>query len=175
MKVIFAILIANCLGGEIVYSNKERGWELNDSAIIDYYDYEIDGRYWLGGEVQRYDTLKFNGYANTVELDQLCWTAQWTSEDISLKFKVRMLPYEFRDDEIPNTGLVVSGVSNNTETCVNIRNRVFDEECGSIVKYVSIQIYQISTNKKTYIYFNDIKFIRKRLEIDSNSSSSNED
>ncbi|BFU19441.1 hypothetical protein EHI8A_027300 [Entamoeba histolytica HM-1:IMSS-B] len=170
MYVLFVILIAKSLAGEIVYANKERGWELNDSALIDYYDYEINGTYWLGGEVQRFDTLKFNGYANTVELDQLCWTVFWTSEDSRLKFKVRMYPHEFRDDESPDTGLVVNGVTNNTETCVNIRNNAFDPRCGSVIKYVSIQIYQTLSNDKSFVYFNDIKFSRKRLEIDSNST-----
>ncbi|ELP94803.1 hypothetical protein EIN_246970 [Entamoeba invadens IP1] len=160
MFTIILSIILLSRSESILYQDGDFGWTLNDSAFIGYGKHEVEGKTWLGGNMQISDMLKFNGEEQTINDKGLCFTSQWTSNDDSVRMKVRILPDEFRGDDDPKTGLIVR-VFNKKEYCVSLEEPEFDVRIVTQVKYVSIQLYQTLENTKSFVYFNNIKFQSK--------------
>ncbi|ELP85304.1 hypothetical protein EIN_085260 [Entamoeba invadens IP1] len=169
---IVLLLLSTSLAQEVIYSDGIYNWKINDSALINYYEYVLDdGKKWIGGMMQQFDVLKFNGDENTTNFDLLCFNMQYNSSDEFVKLKVRLLPYNFRGDDESNSGLITRAY-NKQETCVQLSSEEFPNQCKEETKYVSIQLYHQFEQKKTFVYFNNIMFKKDIVAVsDSNEYS----
>ena len=165
MFIILSFLLLQVYSNEIVYSNGLFQWKLYDSAMIKYHQYQHDNSIWLGGFMQRSDTIKFNGITKTIYPEQFCFISQWYSNDNTLKMKIRMYPYNYTEEETSESGVIIT-VVNNTQTCISTSLDAFHNDCKDVVKYVSIQLYDIIQDSELLIYFNDIQFLGKSRDND---------
>ncbi|ELP90724.1 hypothetical protein EIN_025330 [Entamoeba invadens IP1] len=166
-----ALLYAVSKSQEIVYSDGKYNWELNDSAMLNIYEYTLsDNKKWFGADLQQYDTLKFNGNANTIDLDLFCLDMQTSAPYDYVMMKIRMLPTNYRGDDNVDSGLITK-IYNNQTTCLKMNSKEFPTQCQSVVKYLSIQIYQQFSQKYTF-YFNDVKFIKNPVAVEDSIYSS---
>ncbi|KAL7712006.1 Uncharacterized protein QTN25_010360 [Entamoeba marina] len=154
----------------LIYSDGDLRWELNDTAFIGFTNYLLEGTYWLGGNLQRSDVLKLNGETDTSDMSYLCFDTYWEENVETIDIKVRILPYEFEGVDDVESGYTVT-VNKNETVCVSLSNEMFDIECQTTVKYVSLQL-DTKFEGKSLVYFNDIQF---QEENEESSSLSEED
>ena len=151
------LILALAAASTLVYKSGRMGsFTMNDTAMIGLETVQHKNDYWLKGDMQMSDVLKFHGKAETGNVEAFCFTPEWDFDRRTINFKVRLQPEEFWGVDPTETGAVVSAVSGNP-ACVFLTHKDFDPECRTIVRYVSIQLNTKFDDRRRF-YFNNIRF-----------------
>ena len=152
-----ALILALAAASTLVYKSGRYGsFAMNDTAMIGLETVEHGNDYWLKGDMQMSDVAKFHGKAETTNAEAFCFTPEWEFDCRTVSFKVRLQAEEFWGIDATESGAVVNAVSG-SPACVFLTHKDFEEECRTVVRYVSIQLNTKFDDRRRF-YFNNIMF-----------------